>query len=101
MSLAFEVCGTAAMSALGGLAQPLTDNGGGFVRISFGQFADPVHGLGVNLTLALGDVDQLGGAARYQRVAGRAGALGAMRAAVGQSGEFGGRRDRVGREDAL
>src|SRR6476620_6400769 len=63
ISLAFEVCGTAAMSALGGFAEPLANNGSGLIRIAFGQFADPVHGLRVDLALDLGDVDQLGGAA--------------------------------------
>ena len=74
MSLAFEVCGTAAMSALGGFAQPLANNGGGLVGIAFCQFADPVHGLRVDLALDLGDVDQLGGAAG----AGRGGMGGAQ-----------------------
>ena len=39
----------------------MTNNGRGFARISFGQFADPVHGLGVDLALNLGDVDHLRG----------------------------------------
>ena len=49
--------------SLGGFAEPLANNGSGLVRIPFGQFADPVHGLRVDLALDLGDVDQLGGAA--------------------------------------
>src|SRR6185503_16207777 len=86
MSLAFEVWGTAAMSALGGFAQPLTNNGGGLVRIAFGQFADPVHGLCVNLALDLGDVDQLGGGAGAgnQGLAG----LSFLGAAIGQRGHW-------------
>src|SRR5262245_40237939 len=64
MSLALTFCcGTAAMSALGRFAQPLPNDGSGFVGIALGQFADPVHGLGVDLALDLGNVDQLGGAA--------------------------------------
>jgi hypothetical protein len=51
------------MSALGGFAQPLANNGGGLVRIAFCQLADPMNGLRVDLALDLGDVDQLGGSA--------------------------------------
>jgi hypothetical protein len=59
----------------------LTNNGGSFVRISLGQFADPVHGLRVDLALNLGDVDQLGGATGKQGLAGRLRGL-----SVGQRG---------------
>ena len=31
----------------------MTDNGGGFIGIAFGEFADAVHGLGMNLALDL------------------------------------------------
>ena len=36
-----------------GFGQPLTDNGGGLVGIALGEFADTVHGLGVDLALHL------------------------------------------------
>src|SRR5450631_178631 len=44
-----------------GVTEPLTNNGGGFVGIAFGQFAHAMHRLGVDLALNLGDVDQLRG----------------------------------------
>ena len=36
----------------------MANNGSGLVRIAFCQFADPVHGLRVDLALDLGDVDR-------------------------------------------
>src|SRR6185295_7926071 len=97
MSLAFVVCGTA-MSALGGFAEPLANNGSGLVRISFRQFADPVYGLRVDLALDLGDVDQLGGAAGAgdQRLAGSE-----FSCAVGQGERRFGRCGNFGSQDAL
>src|SRR6266571_3822468 len=58
-----DVCGLryGHVRSLDWFAEPLTDNGGGLVRISFGEFTDPMHGLRVDLALNLGDVDQRGG----------------------------------------
>src|SRR5215216_438781 len=98
MSLAFDVCGTAAMSALSGFGQPLANNVGGLVRIALCQFADPVHRLRVDLALDLGNVDQLGGAAG----AGNQGLPRPEFLPVGQSERrFGTRGNDFGSQDAL
>src|SRR5216683_7821787 len=102
MSLVFVVCGTA-MSAPGGFAEPLTNNGRGFVWIALRQFADPVHGLGVDLALNLGDVDQRRCAAGgNEGLTGRA-AFSALRAAVGQCRQrtLGARGNDFGGQDSL
>src|SRR5262249_2763442 len=52
-----------AQSARGGV-QPLTNDGECFLRVAFGELADLLHRLGVNLALDLGNVDHLRGGAR-------------------------------------
>src|SRR5712672_166766 len=49
---------------LGDLVQPVADDRRGFVGVAFGEFADLLHRLGVDLSLHLGDLDHLGGLAR-------------------------------------
>src|ERR1051325_81639 len=55
------------VGGLGGLlVQPLADDGDGFVRVLVGEVADFLHRLGVHLALHLGDIDHLGGGARFR-----------------------------------
>src|SRR3954447_1215318 len=61
ISFEFWPCAMSLTSRWCGVTQPLTNNGGGFVGIAFGQFAHAMHRLGVELALNLGDVDQLRG----------------------------------------
>jgi len=47
--------------SLGWFAEPLADDGDGFVRVALGELADAMDGLGVDLALHLRDVDQVRG----------------------------------------
>src|SRR6202043_562995 len=93
MSVEFCAC-ELAIRSLGGLAQPLANNGGGFVGISFGEFAHAVHRLGVDLALDLGDVDEIRRAGK-QRLARRGFCRLRLRKSAGQGCHL------LGSEDAL
>src|SRR4051794_27757240 len=115
-AMSFEVCevcdfcAAAAMVQISRCAvmQPLTDDRDGFIRVLVGKLAYFLHRLGMHLALHLGDVDHLGGVARYrlevfgfdlgdrglhvraQRIAGRSGA-----------GERGGQQGGIARRGRL
>src|SRR4029077_6586887 len=78
-------CGSHGLSVIPGsggvFVQPAADDGYGFVRILVGEFADLLHGLGVNLALDLGDIDHGRGAVgdRNRLVAADDGDVGAAR----------------------
>src|ERR1700754_3625049 len=93
MPLALVVWGTSMSGRR--FRQPLTHDRSGLVRVALGEFADAMHGLGVNLALDLGDVDH--------RSRGGHEALAGLRTAVGQRRHrigAGQRGDRLGRDDA-